>query len=143
MKKILWFFLALVVLLVGCGVPSEEVIIRDATVAANAAALSIESAQSAAEALYQTEQELVLYSASKQMGATKESVRLAVEAVRKRWEPVKELFTQARDLHSKLALAVNTADTMNIGQLSADLARVQNQIVTAMAEARGRIGGIK
>lgn len=124
-----------------CGPSMHDVIVRDATVAHNTAALSLEAAQSTAELLYRAEQVLVMERAAKEPGATKESVRGAVERARADWKPVKEAFEKARTAQAALAQAIKAGQDMTrIGAALGELIAQQNAIASALNAARTRIG---
>lgn len=135
------FALVAATALPACGPSMHEVVVRDATVAHNTAALSLEAAQSTAALLYRTEQVLVMERAAKAPGATRETVREAVERVRADWRPVQEAFDRARKAQAALAQAIRAGDDMGrIADALGELITHQTAAAAAVNAARARIG---
>lgn len=117
---------------------------RDARIASNAAAMTLEAMQSTAELLYFVEQKAVVEAAKAQPGMTQEELAKRVEAIRAKWKPLKELFPKARAVQSKLAAALKVdtvGATLEALALVAQLTALQEQIASGVAEARARMEG--
>jgi hypothetical protein len=140
MKKLA---LALALSLTACGAANlDDVIVRDARTVNNTAALSIEAAQSTAELLYRAEQLAVVERESAKPGATKETVRTAVEKVRSQWAPVKELFRRAREAQARLAVLLRAgAAAVEVVAAVGEMTALQTEIAKTLSEARSRLGG--
>lgn len=124
-----------------CGPSLNDVVLRDAYVANNTSALSLEAAQGTAELLYRAEQLVALERAAKAPGATKETVATAVDRVRDDWQPIKAAFERARQTQAALAQALRAgADIAKVGSLLADMVESQRIIAQGLNEARKRVG---
>lgn len=124
-----------------CGPSLNDVVLRDAYVANNTAALSLEAAQGTAELLYRSEQLVALERAAKAPGATKDTVAAAVARVRDDWKPIKEAFERARQTQAALAQALKAgADIAKVGALLADMVESQRIVAQGLNEARKRAG---
>jgi hypothetical protein len=119
--------------------------VRDARVASNMAAMTLEATQSTAELLYLAEQRFVVDKAQTEEGMTKELLAQRVAVVRQRWAALKELFPKARSAQSKLA-ALLEQDTVgaSIAALAivTELTGLQAQIAEGVAQARSRLEGM-
>jgi hypothetical protein len=125
----------------GCTPTTQNTIVRDATVTANSAAMTLEVIQGTALIIYRTEQELQLITA-KDAGETKEQAIARVKVVRAAWKPVWESFEMCRNAYSLLAdvlsakeptpAAVQTAvnhvqDTLGSARIQLSVARSRVQ----------------
>lgn len=112
---------------------------RDARVAVNAAAMTLEATQTTAELLYYAEQRFIVDRGAAEPGMTKDELAKRVAALREKWKPLKELFPKAREAHQRLAAAIDQNDLLAIAAGVAELAGLQNQIAAGVADARQRI----
>lgn len=95
---------------VACGPQTEQLVVRDATIAANGARLAIETAETAAVTAYKGAQ-LAALTRAKADGLPKEEAVRKVKAVRAAWEPVWEAFGELRRAHALLVAAIEAYDT--------------------------------
>lgn len=100
----------LMVFISGCFASSTDMAIQRAMVVSNAAVLSVEAAQTSAEAFYSAEQEAVVGRA-RETGAPRQEVIQRVQEVRFRWAPVWAAFDKVRTAHTALVLALQLYDS--------------------------------
>lgn len=119
----------------GCGASMNDVALRDARVVSDAAAMSLETAQAAAELLYKAEQLREVDRAK-----TKEEAHAAVATVRAKWVPVKASFERARELHASLTKLIRAgAEVSAIVAKASELAAVQSELARAIRDTRERM----
>lgn len=119
----------------GCtGATSADLVMRDATVSANATASTIETTQSLALLMYRTEQELAITRAS-----DKASAQANVAIVRANWVPVWEALAKCRVAYAALAQLLGAESPAQaaiqaaVNQQSIELTKASNEIALARA----------
>lgn len=127
----------------GCGwLTDSDLLVRDARIVANTAAMTLAASQSTAELLYDAEQRLEVERSANEPGITKDEIRRRVEVIRRRWEPVKALFADARLAHAALATALDEGrPPQEVAPLAAKYAGLETQIASVLDEARKRLMG--
>lgn len=135
MSRATALLLATTLTIAGCGASLNDVALRDARAVSDAAAMSLETAQAAAELLYKAEQLRAVDRA-----ASKDDARAAVLAVRERWAPVKATFARARALHESLTRLIRAgAEVPAVVAKASELAAVQGELANAIRVARERL----
>lgn len=128
----------------GCGTAAQTqaLIMRDATVSANATATTLEAMQSTALVLYRVEQELAI-AVALNAGETKAQATARVAVVRKTWAPVWTAFERARDAYDVLVVVLASASP-SAAQIQTAVTEQSLRMATVVAElatARKRVQG--
>lgn len=125
------YVLAALVAVAGCNPATEQMVVRDATVIANAARLSIETAQTAAVTLYKAQQ-IAAVQASKREGLDRAEAVARVEVIRREWEPVWTTFEKVRRGHALLVAALEAYDQ------GKEIVREGERVVAGLTEVLAR-----
>lgn len=125
------YVLAALVAVAGCNPATEQMVVRDATVIANAARLSIETAQTAAVTLYKAQQ-IAAVQASKKEGLDRAEAVARVEVLRREWEPVWTAFEKVRLGHALLVAALEAYDQ------GKEIVREGERVAAALTEVLAR-----
>jgi hypothetical protein len=141
----------LLVLAAACGPQTQDLVVRDATIAANTARLSIETAETAAVTSYKGAQ-VAAVTKAKADGLTQEQAVERVKAVRAAWEPVWEAFADLRRAHALLVAAIEAyrsgapvvregeriaASMVEVAKRAAALTEANNAVAELLAKLRG------
>jgi len=129
----------------GCsGMPQKEVILRDATTLSNGAAVTISTAQATAMLLYEAHQVAYVETEAAKEGATKAKIRAGLEQIREDWEPVKELFKQAIDVHGVLTELIERGDDLiTLAEQTKKLMELQAEIADFISDKREEVSNLK
>lgn len=141
----LLYTLLLSLMLIGCGASAKDtaaLVLRDATVSANATATMLETTQSLALIMYRTEQEIQIQQALS-AGESKQQAVERVAKVRKQWLPVWDAFTKARVSYSLLVslLSDKTVAPEAIQRAVDDQAKKMTVVSNELSIARSRVQG--
>lgn len=137
-------FCIMIGILSGCGSASPNLVMRDATVSANATATTLETMQSLALVLYKTEQELAIV-VSRNLEENKDQVKARVQVVRTAWEPVWSAFAKARIAYEVLCEILQAVSPSQqaiqaaVTQQSTAMTGVTNQLAIARTRVQGGI----
>ncbi len=151
MRRIWFEFMGILVVVlglccapVGCGASTRDIIVRDAVIMVNTAAMGLETAQDVSVSLYREEQ-LTALQASLQAGLPKAQAQAKVQAIRDQWLHVWAAFEKARTCHRALSDLVAAGSAANVGDITAatdNLVAVMNEIQTLLGHSRQRISAM-
>lgn len=135
-------FLLLVAPLGCIPVNLQELLVRDARITANVAAMTLEATHATALVLYYTEQRLTVEREKVKEGMTKEKLRAKIANIRTRWAPVWEQFDKAQQLHMKIATSLEqqSGNVLELTTMSAQYVQAMGKIGSELAAARKRVG---
>lgn len=135
-----WLVLIAALALPACGSgASRDLILRDATVSANATARTLETMQGLALIMYRTEQELAVAGAQ-----DRDAARSRVAVIRASWLPVWEAFAQARATYAALAAllaAVPRPESEAVQSAVTGQDRAMEKVTRELSIARTRVQG--
>lgn len=125
---------------IGCNPSTQNTILRDASVSANADAITIETLQGVALILYRVEQEQALAAATDRADAT-----ARVAKIRTMWKPMWEAFKIARTMHDSLVMVLSAKvpnDALIQTAVNDDtkqLIKVANELSIARSRVQGGV----